>query len=168
MPASISRNAITTRRSRPIIPASAPSRTRSAPRSSMVRSRWRPSTPRRARRQIRPSISATAIEARTLIIRLMTMIRLCAILIGAMLLGAPAVAQSFPKFTGLVVDAAEVLPPQTEADLTAKLQALQKDTHRQLVVVTVPDLQGYPIDDYGYKLGREWGVGLRDVNNGVI
>jgi uncharacterized protein len=98
----------------------------------------------------------------------MTIIRLWAILIGAMLLGAPAAAQTFPKFTGLVVDAADVLPPQTEADLTAKLQALQKDTHRQLVVVTVPDLQGYPIDDYGYKLGREWGVGLRDVNNGVI
>lgn len=89
---------------------------------------------------------------------------LCAALLGI----APASAQTFPKFTGLVVDAANVLPPETEAALTAKLQALQKDTHRQLVVATVPDTQGYPLEDYGYRLGREWGVGLRDVNNGVV
>ena len=80
----------------------------------------------------------------------------------------PAAAQTFPKFTGLVVDAAEVLPPAAEADLSAKLEALQRDTKRQLVVATVPDLQGYDIAEYGYKLGRSWGVGLRDVNNGAI
>lgn len=77
-------------------------------------------------------------------------------------------AQTFPKFTGLVVDAANVLPPVTRADLTAKLEALQKDTHRQLVVATIPDLQGYPLTDYGYRLLRTWGVGLKDVNNGAI
>ena len=84
------------------------------------------------------------------------------------LVAASAPAQTFPKLTGLVVDAAHVLPPATQAELTAKLEALQKDTHRQLVVATVPDLQGYPVEDYGYKLGRAWGVGLRDVNNGAI
>ncbi|MEO5867401.1 MAG: TPM domain-containing protein [Sphingomonas sp.] len=89
-------------------------------------------------------------------------------LVGSILTGAVAQAQTFPKFTGLVVDAANILPPATKADLTAKLTALQKDTHRQLVVATIPDLQGYPLEDYGYKLGREWGVGLRDVNNGIV
>lgn len=89
---------------------------------------------------------------------------LCAALLGV----APASAQTFPKFTGLVVDAANVLPPETEAALTAKLEALQKDTRRQLVVATVPDTQGYPLEDYGYRLGRAWGVGLRDVDNGVV
>ena len=86
----------------------------------------------------------------------------------AALMIAPASAQTFPKFTGLVVDAANVLPPETEAALTAKLEALQKDSKRQLVVATIPDLQGYPLEEYGYKLGRTWGVGLRDVNNGVV
>ena len=81
---------------------------------------------------------------------------------------APAAAQTFPKFTGFVVDAANVLDPATEAALTAKLAALQKDTHRQLIVATIPDLQGYPLEDYGYRLGRAWGVGLNDVNNGII
>jgi uncharacterized protein len=84
------------------------------------------------------------------------------------LLGGPAAAQTFPPFTGFVVDAANVLPPATEADLTAKLNALQRDTKRQLVVATIPDLQGYDLADYGVKLGRFWGVGLRDVDNGII
>jgi len=81
---------------------------------------------------------------------------------------SPAAAQTFPEFTGFVVDAANVLPAATKADLTRKLDALQKQTNRQLVVATIPDLQGYPIEDYGYKLGRAWGVGLNDVNNGAI
>ncbi|THD36212.1 MAG: TPM domain-containing protein [Sphingomonas sp.] len=81
---------------------------------------------------------------------------------------APAAAQTFPKFTGFVVDAANVLPADTKAALTAKLDALQKDTHRQLIVATIPDLQGYPLEEYGYKLGRAWGVGLKDANNGII
>ena len=81
---------------------------------------------------------------------------------------APAQAQTFPAFTGLVVDAANVLPEGTKAELTAKLGALQRDTGRQLVVATIPDLQGYPLEDYGYKLGRAWAVGLKGLNNGAI
>ncbi len=79
-----------------------------------------------------------------------------------------AQAQTFPKFTGYVVDAANVLSPETEAVLTTKLEALQKDTKRQVVVATIADMQGYPLDEYGYRLGRSWGVGLRDVNNGAV
>ncbi len=91
---------------------------------------------------------------------LMPLLLLCA--------GGAAEAQTFPKFTGLVVDDANVLSPQVEAELTAKLEALQKDTKRQLVVATIGDVQGYPLDDYGYRLGRAWGVGLGDVDNGAI
>ena len=83
-------------------------------------------------------------------------------------LAVPAMAQTLPPFTGLVVDAANVLPPATEADLTAKLEALQRDTKRQLVVATIPDLQGYDLAEFGVKLGRYWGVGLRDVDNGAV
>ncbi len=84
------------------------------------------------------------------------------------LCAVPVMAQSFPKLDGLVVDAAGKIDPATKAQLEQKLQALQKDTGRQLVVATIPDLQGYPIEDYGYRLGRAWGVGLKDANNGAI
>lgn len=94
------------------------------------------------------------------------MVRLLILLLVAF--AAPATAQTFPPFTGFVVDEADVLPPETEAALTAKLDALQRDTKRQLVVATIRDLEGHPLEDYGYRLGRAWGVGLRDVNNGAI
>ncbi|WP_110297718.1 TPM domain-containing protein [Blastomonas natatoria] len=68
-------------------------------------------------------------------------------------------AQTFPKLTGRVVDQANLLDPTQEAALTAKLEALEKQSTRQLVVVTVPDLQGYEIEEYGYQLGRKWGIG---------
>lgn len=84
------------------------------------------------------------------------------------LVAVPAGAQSFPKLTGLVVDDAGVLPAETRADLTRKLQALQRDTKRQFVVATIGDVQGYPLEDYGYRLGRAWGIGLKDANNGAI
>lgn len=84
------------------------------------------------------------------------------------LCAVPVMAQSFPKFDGLVVDAANKIDPATKAQLEQKLEALQKDTGRQLVVATIPDLQGRPIDDYGNKLLRSWGVGLKDANNGAI
>lgn len=80
----------------------------------------------------------------------------------------PVMAQTFPKFDGLVVDAANAIDPATKAQLQQKLEALQKDTGRQLVVATIPDLEGRPIDDYGYRLGRAWGVGLKDADNGAI
>lgn len=101
-------------------------------------------------------------------LRMLAFARAAMLLVLAWLIVPPATAQTFPKFTGLVVDAANVLPPEAEAALTAKLEALQKDTKRQLVVATIPDLEGYPLEEYGYKLGRSWGVGLRDVNNGVV
>ena len=86
----------------------------------------------------------------------------------ALLVAAPAAAQTYPPFSGLVVDAANLLPPATEADLTAKLEALQRDTHRQLVVATIPDLQGYALEEYGVGLLRAWGVGLKGADNGAI
>ena len=45
---------------------------------------------------------------------------------------------------------------------------LEQKTGDQLVVVTLPSLQGYEIEDYGYQLGRAWGIGQKGKNNGVV
>ncbi|HEY0114049.1 MAG TPA: TPM domain-containing protein [Allosphingosinicella sp.] len=82
--------------------------------------------------------------------------------------GSPAAAQEFPKLTGRVVDGANIIPDADEAALTQKLEGVEKASSRQLVVATVPDLQGYDIADYGYQLGRAWGIGQKGANNGVI
>ena len=49
-----------------------------------------------------------------------------------------------------------------------KLAEFQRGNHKQVVVATVRSLQGFPIEDYGYRLGRAWGIGQKDANNGVI
>jgi uncharacterized protein len=84
-------------------------------------------------------------------------------------LASPALAApSFPPLTGRVVDAADIIPPEVEARLTQKLAALEAQSHRQLVIATLPDLQGYEISDYGYQLGRAWGIGSKAKNDGAL
>jgi uncharacterized protein len=81
---------------------------------------------------------------------------------------ASAAALKFPTLTGRVVDDAHILSPQIQADLTQKLANLETQTHHQVVVATVSSLQGDEIEDYGYQLGRAWGIGQKGVNDGVL
>jgi len=88
--------------------------------------------------------------------------------VGA-LLASPAHAQpEFSALTGRVMDTADIIPAEVEAELTAKLEALEAQSKRQLVVTTVSDLNGYDISDYGYKLGRAWGLGDAERNDGAL
>jgi uncharacterized protein len=82
--------------------------------------------------------------------------------------GAAQAAPTFPPLTGRVVDNAHVLSPATVQRLDGELANLEATTGRQVVVATVPDLQGYDIADYGYQLGRTWGVGRKGQNDGAI
>lgn len=91
-----------------------------------------------------------------------------AALVLAFSFGLAAAAPKFPALTGRVVDDADILSPQAEAELTTELADLEAKTGRQLVVATLPDLQGYEIEDYGYQLLRTWGVGDKDRDDGVI
>jgi uncharacterized protein len=96
------------------------------------------------------------------------MIRLLILWLTALTLSQPAAAQDFPALNGRVVDAANIIPPTEEAALTSKLEALERQTSRQLVVATVPDLGGLEIEDYGVRLGRAWGIGQKEADNGAI
>ena len=94
--------------------------------------------------------------------------RICLILLLVLAWPGLAAAQTFPELTGRVVDAANILPPDIETQLTAKLDGLEQQTGRQLVVATIPSLDGYEISDYGYRLGRHWGIGDKERNDGVL
>lgn len=82
--------------------------------------------------------------------------------------GVAQAALSFPALTGRVVDSAQMIDPAVREQLTQQLQALEQTSGDQLVVVTVPDLQGVPIEDYGYQLGRQWGIGQKGKDNGAL
>ena len=85
-----------------------------------------------------------------------------------LLVALTAQAQSFPALSGRVVDAANIIPDAEEAALDAKLAALEDTTDRQLVVATIPSLDGYPIEDYANRLFRNWGLGQKETDNGVL
>lgn len=90
-------------------------------------------------------------------------------LFACLLLAIPALAApTFPALTGRVVDNAGILSPTTEQTLTAKLEALETATGHQLVVVTLPSLQGYEIEEYGYQLGRTWKIGRQGEDDGAL
>lgn len=95
-----------------------------------------------------------------------------ALLIGLVLwlaaLPALAAEIQFPALTGRVVDDAQLLTPEQEQALTGKLATLEQQTRDQLVVVTVPSLQDQPIEDFGYQLGRHWGIGQKANNGGAL
>ena len=44
----------------------------------------------------------------------------------------------------------------------------ERATGEQVVVVTLDSLQGYSIEDYGYQLGRHWGIGQKGTNTGAL
>jgi uncharacterized protein len=88
----------------------------------------------------------------------------------AALIAPPVLAEpAFPeRGTAPVVDEANIIDPATEAALTQKLDQFEQRTKRQFVVATVSSLEGQDIADYGYQLGRHWGLGSKEDDNGVI
>ena len=72
------------------------------------------------------------------------------------------------ELTGRVVDAADLISPEKEAALTARLEAIENDTLAQVVIVTTPDLEGRDIAEYGLNLGNSWGIGDAERDDGVL
>ncbi|GHT70691.1 hypothetical protein AGMMS50239_39310 [Bacteroidia bacterium] len=68
----------------------------------------------------------------------------------------------------LVNDFANVLTSDQVNQLEFELDTFARSTSTQIVVVTIPSLDGYDIADYSFKLGEKWGVGQKGKNNGVV
>ncbi len=75
---------------------------------------------------------------------------------------------AFPPLSGRVVDQVGLLSDEQQQQLTNELAAEETRSGNQVVVAIVKSLQGQAIEDYGYQLGRHWGIGQKDKNNGVI
>jgi len=67
-----------------------------------------------------------------------------------------------------VLDQADVLSEETERLLNYQLSNFELEKSTQVVVVTLDSLQNYPIEEVSLEIGREWGVGQEEFDNGIV
>jgi uncharacterized protein len=98
--------------------------------------------------------------------RLSLLVFLCLFVSSTTLWAQDIPAQSNP--TRLVNDYTQTLTSDQAGVLEKKLVAFDDSTSTQIAVVIINGLDGYDISDYALKLGRKWGIGGKENNNGVV
>lgn len=84
------------------------------------------------------------------------------------LLPLAAVARNVPTFSGWVVDEANLIPSEQRQRIQEKLEQFSQQTTNQVAVLTVDSLEGEVLEDYANKVARDWGVGKKGKDNGVL
>jgi uncharacterized protein len=80
----------------------------------------------------------------------------------------PSSAQTVISPSGKwVTDTADMLSDAEERTLSAKLASYADTTSTQIIIVTIPSVEG-AIEEYAVELGRRWGVGQQGQDNGVV
>lgn len=74
----------------------------------------------------------------------------------------------YPVTDSLVNDYSRMLTWRQRDSLEQRLRALNDSTSNQIVIIITPRLYGEEIIDLGVRIGHEWGVGQKDLDNGVI
>jgi len=85
-----------------------------------------------------------------------------------LLLPTPLIAVSYPNPTGFVTDTAQLLTTEERTALETTLTNFTQQTGNEIAVVTVPSLEGEPIEDYAVKLFKQWGIGQKEKDNGLL
>jgi uncharacterized protein len=83
-------------------------------------------------------------------------------------IAAASAQPRFPALIGRIVDEAGLLSAADRQELTQTLEAIEQQSTDQVVIYAAKSLQGYPIEDFGYQLGRHWQIGQAGKNNGVL
>lgn len=82
---------------------------------------------------------------------------------------AAAAEPDYPAPNGRrVIDAADQIPDDIEKRLTDDLRDFQRKSGHEMVIVTVPTLEGMSKEDYAIGYGRHWGIGRKGVDDGVV
>lgn len=84
------------------------------------------------------------------------------------LTAACAYAIEVPPLQGYVNDYGGMMSPATRTRLTAELKAFERTDSTQVVILTIPSLEGVPIEDYSIKVAEAWKIGQKGRDNGII
>jgi len=89
---------------------------------------------------------------------------------GVLCLTAPALAVDWKslKPQGYVSDFAGVVDAESKTQIEDYAARVQQATGAQLAFVTLPSLQGEPIEDVTNDIFRAWGVGQKKEDNGAM
>jgi uncharacterized protein len=82
-------------------------------------------------------------------------------------LQAPLLAAPL-KPQGYVSDFANILTPEVRAELQALVRETEQRTSAEIAVVTVSSLDGETVEQYANRLFKEWGIGKKGADNGVL
>ncbi|XSC52657.1 MAG: TPM domain-containing protein [Solidesulfovibrio sp. DCME] len=87
-----------------------------------------------------------------------------------LLLLIPSITRALgvPKLTGRVVDNAHLLSPQAASALDARLAEFERTDSTQVVVLTIPSLEGESLEEYAIKVAQAWGIGQKGKDNGAL
>ncbi len=70
--------------------------------------------------------------------------------------------------SGFVNDFANILPIESRQELEQQLTAFAKEKNHEIAIAIIRSLEGDDIESYANKLFREWGIGTKEYNNGVL
>lgn len=90
------------------------------------------------------------------------------LLLTAVLFAVPAHALEVPKLQGRVNDYAGMISPQTKSTLEQTLKAIEQSDSTQIVIITIPSLQGEVLEQFSIKVAEAWKIGQKGKDNGVI
>jgi uncharacterized protein len=80
----------------------------------------------------------------------------------------PALAQDYPKPVGYVNDFANILSPETNSSLEARLSLLEKETSSEVTFVSVETIGNSTLEEFAAGLFQDWGIGKKEKDNGVL
>lgn len=87
---------------------------------------------------------------------------------AALLAAAPASAFDIPQNDGFVTDTVGVVTQEQDQELEQTLAAYKQETSNEIAVIIVQTLSGASIADTAVEIGRKWGVGGAEKNNGIL
>ena len=77
-------------------------------------------------------------------------------------------AITLPELRGRITDEAGLITPEDREVIETQLKELEQKSTDQVAVVTLNSLQDVTIEEFGLELGRKWGIGQKDKDNGIV
>lgn len=94
--------------------------------------------------------------------------RFLLIWLGLLLLPLSAGALDVPPLSGHVNDRAGLLRSDTVIKLEQYLSEFERSDSTQLVLLTIPSLEGESLEEYTLKVAESWGIGQKGKDNGAL